>query len=87
MRYDAEHKQRSRERVMNEAAKAIRAEGPPAVSVAGVMGAAGLTHGAFYAHFESRRRPAAGGRRSGCSRKAARASWPRPAGVVRPRRR
>jgi TetR/AcrR family transcriptional repressor of nem operon len=54
MRYDAEHKQRSRERVIAEAAKAIRVEGIPAVSVAGVMGAAGLTHGAFYAHFESR---------------------------------
>jgi TetR/AcrR family transcriptional repressor of nem operon len=54
MRYDAEHKQRSRERVIAEAAKAIRSEGPQAISVAGVMGAAGLTHGAFYAHFESR---------------------------------
>jgi TetR/AcrR family transcriptional repressor of nem operon len=54
MRYDAEHKQRSRERVIAEAAKAIRAEGPQAISVAGVMGAAGLTHGAFYAHFGSR---------------------------------
>jgi TetR/AcrR family transcriptional repressor of nem operon len=54
MRYDAEHKQRSRERVVAEAAKAIRSEGVPGVSVAGVMGAAGLTHGAFYAHFDSR---------------------------------
>jgi TetR/AcrR family transcriptional repressor of nem operon len=54
MRYDAEHKQRSRERVIAEAAKAIRSEGPHAISVAGVMGAAGLTHGAFYAHFDSR---------------------------------
>lgn len=54
MRYDAEHKQRSRERVIAEAAKAIRSEGPQAISVAGVMGAAGFTHGAFYAHFDSR---------------------------------
>lgn len=54
MRYDADHKQRSRERVIAEAAKAIRCDGPHAISVAGVMGAAGLTHGAFYAHFESR---------------------------------
>lgn len=54
MRYDAEHKQRSRQRVVVEAAKALRSEGPQAISVAGVMGAAGLTHGAFYAHFESR---------------------------------
>ncbi len=54
MRYGADHKQKSRERVIAEAAKAIRSEGPHAISVAGVMGAAGLTHGAFYAHFESR---------------------------------
>jgi TetR/AcrR family transcriptional repressor of nem operon len=54
MRYDAEHKQRSRDRVIAEAAKAIRTDGPQGISVAGVMGAAGLTHGAFYAHFESR---------------------------------
>jgi TetR/AcrR family transcriptional repressor of nem operon len=54
MRYDADHKQKSRERVIAEAAKAIRSDGPQAISVAGVMGAAGLTHGAFYAHFENR---------------------------------
>lgn len=54
MRYAADHKQRSRERVIAETAKAIRSRGPQAVSVAGVMSAAGLTHGAFYAHFESR---------------------------------
>jgi TetR/AcrR family transcriptional regulator, transcriptional repressor for nem operon len=54
MRYDAEHKQKSHERVIAEAAKAIRADGPQGISVAGVMSAAGLTHGAFYAHFESR---------------------------------
>lgn len=54
MRYDAEHKQKTRERVLKEAAKAIRAEGPFKVGVAGVMARAGLTHGGFYAHFPSR---------------------------------
>ncbi|WP_293375765.1 TetR/AcrR family transcriptional regulator [Phenylobacterium sp.] len=53
-RYGSEHKAQSRERVVAEAAKAIREQGPHGVSVAGVMGAAGLTHGAFYAHFPSR---------------------------------
>ncbi|MBS0335040.1 MAG: TetR/AcrR family transcriptional regulator [Proteobacteria bacterium] len=53
-RYTAEHKTQSRERVVAEAAKAIREQGPHGISVAGVMGAAGLTHGAFYAHFPSR---------------------------------
>jgi TetR/AcrR family transcriptional repressor of nem operon len=54
MRYDAEHKQKTRERVLKEAAKAIRAEGPHRIAVAGVMAKAGLTHGGFYAHFKSK---------------------------------
>ncbi len=54
MRYRAEHKQKTRERVLREAAKAIRLEGPHQVGVAGVMSRAGLTHGGFYAHFKSK---------------------------------
>lgn len=54
MRYDAEHKRRTRERLLDEAAKAVRAEGPHRVGVAEVMARAGLTHGGFYAHFASK---------------------------------
>ena len=54
MRYDADHKTKTRERVLVEAAKAIRREGPHTVGVAEVMKQAGLTHGGFYAHFASR---------------------------------
>jgi TetR/AcrR family transcriptional repressor of nem operon len=54
MRYDSEHKQRTRERVLKEAGKAIRAKGPSNVGVADVMAKAGLTHGGFYAHFANR---------------------------------
>ena len=54
MRYDAEHKEKTRRTVLREAAKAIRAEGPDRVSVAQVMAAAGLTVGGFYAHFASK---------------------------------
>jgi TetR/AcrR family transcriptional repressor of nem operon len=54
MRYDSEHKQRTRERLLKETAKAIRLEGPHKVGVAAVMAKAGLTHGGFYAHFKSR---------------------------------
>jgi len=54
MRYDAEHKQRTKERLLKETAKAIRLEGPHNVGVAAVMAKAGLTHGGFYAHFKSR---------------------------------
>ncbi len=54
MRYDAEHKARTRERVLKAAVQAIRTEGPSRLGVAGVMQNAGLTHGGFYAHFDSR---------------------------------
>jgi TetR/AcrR family transcriptional repressor of nem operon len=54
MRYDAEHKQKTREKVLAAAAEAIREEGPHRVGVAGVMAKAGLTHGGFYAHFASK---------------------------------
>lgn len=54
MRYDAEHKQQTRERVLKAAARAIRAEGPHKIGVAAVMAEAGLTHGGFYAHFASK---------------------------------
>ncbi len=54
MRYSPEHKQESRNRVLEAAACAIREQGPDNVSVAAVMGEAGLTHGGFYAHFASK---------------------------------
>jgi TetR/AcrR family transcriptional repressor of nem operon len=54
MRYDPEHKQQTRAKVLKEAAKMIRTSGPEGVAVAGVMAKAGLTHGGFYAHFASR---------------------------------
>jgi TetR/AcrR family transcriptional regulator, transcriptional repressor for nem operon len=54
MRYSPEHKQKTRERVLAAAAKAIRADGPHRVGVASVMSGAGLTHGGFYAHFASK---------------------------------
>jgi TetR/AcrR family transcriptional repressor of nem operon len=54
MRYDGEHKQKTRERVLKVAAREIRAQGPHRVGVAGIMAKAGLTHGGFYAHFASK---------------------------------
>ena len=54
MRYDSEHKDRTRQRVLTEAAAAIRAQGPDGISVASLMAKAGLTHGGFYAHFKSK---------------------------------
>jgi TetR/AcrR family transcriptional repressor of nem operon len=54
MRYSEDHKEKTRNKVLEAAARAIRAQGPHRVGVAGVMKQAGLTHGGFYAHFESR---------------------------------
>ncbi len=54
MRYDAEHRGKTREKILKEAASAIRARGPEGVGVAALMKQAGLTHGGFYAHFGSK---------------------------------
>lgn len=54
MRYDSEHKARTRARVLKEAAATIRAVGPDGIGVAGLMSKVGLTHGGFYAHFKSK---------------------------------
>jgi TetR/AcrR family transcriptional repressor of nem operon len=54
MRYDDNHKERTRARVLAEAAAAIRSKGAERVGVAEVMAGAGLTHGGFYAHFKSK---------------------------------
>jgi TetR/AcrR family transcriptional repressor of nem operon len=50
----AEHKQQSRGRVLDAAARRIREEGLGGTAIASVMADAGLTHGAFYAHFDSK---------------------------------
>ena len=54
MRYDAEHRERTRGRVLAEAARALKANGPHKLGVAEVMKAVGLTHGGFYVHFPSK---------------------------------
>jgi TetR/AcrR family transcriptional repressor of nem operon len=50
----ASHKERTRARILDEAAKALRESGAEGISVAALMKRAGLTHGGFYAHFASR---------------------------------
>ena len=47
-------KQDTHERIVDVAARAIRRHGYAGVGVADVMKEAGLTHGGFYAHFDSR---------------------------------
>jgi TetR/AcrR family transcriptional repressor of nem operon len=45
------HKARTRERIVRAAAEAFRARGVSGVRIEEIMARAGLTHGAFYAHF------------------------------------
>lgn len=48
------HKERTRARILEEAAKAMREHGTDGIGVAALMKLAGLTQGGFYAHFASR---------------------------------
>ncbi|MGA7524894.1 MAG: TetR/AcrR family transcriptional regulator [Acidobacteriaceae bacterium] len=54
MRYEPEHKIRTRERIVRNAARKLRAEGLNGPGVAGLMKASGLTVGGFYKHFRSK---------------------------------
>src|SRR5579864_2570599 len=54
MRYPVEETATKHERIVKEASRLFRERGFENVSVAEVMKAAGLTHGAFYAHFRSK---------------------------------
>jgi TetR/AcrR family transcriptional regulator, transcriptional repressor for nem operon len=54
MRYPAEETAAKHERIVREASRLFRERGFENVSVGEVMKAAGLTHGAFYAHFGSK---------------------------------
>jgi len=54
MPWSSTHKTETRQRILEAAASAFRAEGVGAIAVGDVMGRAGLTHGGFYAHFDSK---------------------------------
>jgi len=54
MRYPAEETAAKHDRIVKEASRLFRERGFENVTVAEVMKAAGLTHGAFYAHFASK---------------------------------
>lgn len=54
MKVSREQMRQNRERILQAAARLFRERGFDGVSVAEVMQAAGLTHGGFYGHFESK---------------------------------
>jgi TetR/AcrR family transcriptional regulator, transcriptional repressor for nem operon len=53
-RTDPSRKEATHERIVEAAARAIRRSGYGGTGVADIMKDAGLTHGGFYAHFDSR---------------------------------
>ncbi len=54
MRYSREHKLETHARIVKKASVRIREKGAHGIGVADLMKDAGLTHGGFYAHFDSR---------------------------------
>ncbi|CAH2401167.1 TetR/AcrR family transcriptional regulator [Mesorhizobium ventifaucium] len=54
MRYEKGRKDASRQRIMDVATERFRSDGIAASGLAGIMGEAGLTNGAFYPHFPSK---------------------------------
>ncbi len=54
MRYEPDHKARTHQRILKNAARRFRAEGLNGPGVATVMKASGLTVGGFYKHFRSK---------------------------------
>jgi AcrR family transcriptional regulator len=54
MRYSKDHKQATRQRILEAAGRRFKEDGIDGAGVAAVMSDAGLTNGAFYAHFASK---------------------------------
>jgi AcrR family transcriptional regulator len=67
-------KEATHERIVSVAARAIRRSGYDGTGVADIMKDAGLTHGAFYSHFESREAMLAEAARQACAESAAAAA-------------
>src|SRR5581483_12439530 len=54
MRFEKGHKAATRRHILDVASQCFRRDGVSAAGIAGIMGEAGLTNGAFYPHFESK---------------------------------
>jgi TetR/AcrR family transcriptional regulator, transcriptional repressor for nem operon len=54
MRYEKGQRDATRQRILEVASRQFRENGVAAAGIAGIMAEAGLTNGAFYAHFKSK---------------------------------
>src|SRR5690349_22842580 len=53
-RYDSSHKSETRRRIIESAGRRLKRDGIDGSGIATLMADAGLTNGAFYAHFDSK---------------------------------
>ena len=54
MRYPDSRKEETHARIVSSAAELLRGAGVNGIGVADLMRSVGLTHGGFYAHFDSK---------------------------------
>lgn len=54
MRYSRQHKEETHNRLLKKAAEEFRRNGVQGTGITPLMGQLGLTHGGFYAHFDSK---------------------------------
>src|SRR5712691_9779483 len=54
MRYSADHKKETRDRIVREASRHFRRRGGKGLAIADLMRKLELTHGGFYKHFDSK---------------------------------
>jgi TetR/AcrR family transcriptional regulator, transcriptional repressor for nem operon len=54
MRYASGHKEETRQHILEAAARELRRRGIAATSITELMSRVGMTHGGFYAHFQSK---------------------------------
>jgi TetR/AcrR family transcriptional repressor of nem operon len=54
VRYPADHKAETHDRIVKKAAEEFRRNGLEGIGIANLMGTLGLTHGGFYAHFSTK---------------------------------
>src|SRR5215510_7240757 len=78
MPYSAQHKRKTRQRILESARRLFNSRGFAQVSIADIMDDAGLTHGGFYRHFRDKDELYAEAVRWFLCPEAARPPWRRP---------
>lgn len=75
MRYSAEHKRETRDRILRAASRQVRARGGKGFAIADLMSELDMTHGGFYRHFGSKEQLLVEAVAKGFDEVAARQTW------------